>query len=293
MGIWIAAAITTVLATLSVGGVLYRATKETVSARGVLLVAVLLTTPACAAALFGFREPVLHKVWLALAGLGHPGLDAPDVKKTLLYGFLRMFDAPVGEELAKLWPLAIPWFRRELAKHEPARVGMALGLGFGLGEIWVVAWITTKSPAMSALPFWAFGGFLFERLLVCFMHGAFTATALRRWGKGFGWGLLGAMTLHFVGNFPIFFRIIGKPALSQAAWAQVLTFWVIGYACAMLALLSRYLLGKVEPGELLYGRGVCKVCHTEYSRPLLLAMNVGARRYERCNACGKWQWQGG
>ena len=99
--------------------------------------------------------------------------------------------------------------------------------------------------------------------------------------------------LHFIGNFPIFFRILDKPSLSPTVWAQLLSFWVVLHAIAMIALVSRYLYGKFEPGELLHGTAVCSHCHGTYPRPLLLALNFGARRYERCGLCGKWQWNRG
>lgn len=290
MGIWVAAALTTIAAVLVVGATLARLTRDRRGSRVFLAVAAALTLPACAAALFWLREPLLHRAWLELARLAHPTLDDGALKKTLLYSFVRMLDAPLGEEPAKLWPLLLPWFRRELGRHEPVRVAMALGLGFGVGEIWVVAWLSAKSPAITALPFWAFGGFLVERLLVCFMHGAFTAAALRRWGNGFLRGFLLAAALHFAGNFPIFFRIVGVPSLSPAGWSQVLSLWVVVYALAMLAFLSRLLFGAVEPGKLLHGTAVCSSCGETYGRPLLLALNLGARRYERCSRCGKWQW---
>ena len=89
-------------------------------------------------------------------------------------------------------------------------------LGFGIGEIWFLAHALIKSPSYPDLPFWMFGGFMIERLAVCFLHGAFLVPpfyALAA-GRSFLLGGLAGMVLHFLLNFPIYLASI------NAAWAR-------------------------------------------------------------------------
>ena len=51
-------------------------------------------------------------------------------------------------------------------------LALAAGVGFGIGEIWFLAHALIRSPGYPDLPFWMFGGFVVERLEVCFLHGA-------------------------------------------------------------------------------------------------------------------------
>lgn len=288
-GIWIAALLTTIVACL-VGIPALRRLERSPGGRRLVLALVLFQLPMCGIAWYAVREPFLHDVWLRLASVVHPGLDVVQVKGTTTYKLLRMADAPVGEELAKLWPLLLPWVRRELRSTRPETAGVALGFGFGLGEIWVVASFIAASPALAKLPFWHYGGFLQERLIVCACHGVFTAQAVRMLGRGFPLGVLAGMALHFLGNFPIFFRIVGWPPLSDAVWGQVLALWVIAYAIGLLVLLANQ-MGSDAKGlrRAVFGRARCRACGAVFDRGLL-AMNLGPHlRYEPCTVCKKWQ----
>jgi hypothetical protein len=193
----------------------------------------------CALALYGLRLPFLDRVWRALAALLHPDLPPELLARTTAYRVLKMFEAPLAEDLARLWPLLLPWWRRGLAQHHRVRVAAALGLGFGVGEVWTVAWLFREAPGLGAMPWYALGGFITERVMVCVMHGAFTAAALRRWGRGLGWGVLTGMGLHFLGNLPLLFAALNWPALGRTRWQALLGLWVFAYFFAMGALLLR------------------------------------------------------
>ncbi|MGE5589129.1 MAG: PrsW family glutamic-type intramembrane protease [Bacillota bacterium] len=112
--------------------------------------------------------------------------------------------APVLEEAIKLVPLVPLAMRRRLAEPGAALwAGVYLGLGFGLGEVAYLAWGIARSPAYAGYPFWYFGGFFGERLLVVYLHAALTGLAASGWTRGPGraLGTYGmALGLHALAN---------------------------------------------------------------------------------------------
>lgn len=70
-----------------------------------------------------------------------------------------------------------------------------------------------------------------ERMMVCVMHSAFTASALFLIfkHKRVFLGLFACLLLHFLGNFPIF--LAGKNAfgIGTKAWQVILQVWVMLY----------------------------------------------------------------
>lgn len=110
-----------------------------------------------------------------LAGV-EPG-RGPD---TPLWFLLFLFAlAPVFEELIKVLPAALPWVRKHRAGADDAFfTGMALGIGFGLGEAMYIAYQVTSSGVYEKYPWYSFTGFLGERFIVVFLHGFMTAIFL-------------------------------------------------------------------------------------------------------------------
>lgn len=113
--------------------------------------------------------------------------------------------APVTEELIKISPLLVPQIRRmaQPQKLDALWTGFALGAGFGLGEAIYVAYQVGQAPAYAGIPWYMFTGFLIERFLVIFAHGAMTAVFTSFLFQGWGRALLGyliAITLHFILN---------------------------------------------------------------------------------------------
>lgn len=223
MGLFIAAAVASALVVLVWGSQLRRVTPA--AERGFLLAAAALTLPAFFVALWGVRLPVTDPLILRFAALLHPDLSPGALRGTAAYLLPKSLEAPLVEEPAKLWPLLVPLFRARLERASPVRVGLALGLGFALSEIAGLAVLLAHHPPYRALPFWAFGGFIVERLLVALFHGAFTVLSLRRWRRGPGAGLLAAMGAHWLANFPIVLMALDLPPLG-ARWASVVTAWV-------------------------------------------------------------------
>jgi len=274
-GIYTAAFITSALALAIIGGLAVGTTgKKRGGDRTLLLVAIFLELPLCALAFYGVRVPV--DAWLrSILGTGEA------------YKFLTTFYAPLTEEPAKLWPLLLAPFATRVDDRNAVRVAMALGLGFGLGEIWFLAERISHVPDLAKLPWYMLGGFISERFMVCFMHGVFTAAAVRRLRRGLVVGVLGAMGLHYVANLPIYLANVGAFGLGLAAWKNVLGVWVPVYFLAMIALLSYFAFGKLAPGRLLFGRAKCPACGTVYDRPFF-GLNLLTKRYEPCPACRKW-----
>jgi uncharacterized membrane protein YhfC len=93
---------------------------------------------------------------------------------------------------------------------------MALGIGFGIGEIWYLAWQFSMVPGFSGYPFYYFGGFIGERMIVVFLHGVMTAIAVvgfLKGKKGFLVGYSVAVLLHTLTN-------IGAVLYQIGVWDQ-------------------------------------------------------------------------
>lgn len=273
-GIYVAAIIATALALGIEGGVIWWRSKR--PDRPLLLIAFAAALPMCALMFYLVRMPIND--WL----VGIMG------KENSLYRFLTTFYAPLTEEPAKLWPLLIPWFRRRITKENAVIVAAALGLGFGVGEMWFLAEKISHVPKIAALPWYQLTGFINERFMVCIMHGAFTAAALKglRSGRA-AMGFAGAGLLHYFGNFPIYLASFDLGGLGKPAWTIILSAWVALYFGAMLVLIFWLAAGKGKPGRALFGRAKCPACGAVYDRPMF-AFNLGAKRYEPCPACKKW-----
>lgn len=207
-GLVLAALITTVFC-LAVWGSLLRTLPPPLPG-SVLLAAFLVALPLQPAAFYLVRLPCNE--WLT-AWLGH--------KPSL---WIMIFYAPVTEELAKLLPLLVPAVRRAVRPESAARLALAIGLGFGIGELWFIAWNLREVPAVAALPFSMLGGFLGERFMVCLLHSAFTSLALRWRG-----GLLLAMLAHLGLNLPIALAAVDFPPLGKALWGVILGLWTAVY----------------------------------------------------------------
>lgn len=223
MGLLIAAAVTFALIVAVWGSQLRRITPE--GERRFLLVAAALTLPMFFVALWGVRFPITDPLILRFAAWLHPDLPTSALRSTAAYLLPKSLEAPLVEEPAKLWPLALPFFRARLRHASPVRVALALGLGFALSEVAGLAALLAQHPLYRTLPFWAFRGFIVERLVVTLFHGAFTALALRRWGRRFGAGVLAAMAAHWACNFPIILMALDVPPLG-ALWPKVITAWI-------------------------------------------------------------------
>ena len=286
-GIVIAALIATLLALAIIGPLILRHTP--VEERGRLLVIWALHLPMCAAASHFLRQPLDAQLvsWLGMGSGAHR--------------FLTTFYAPLTEEPAKLWLLLTPWLLSRLNRENSLRHGMTIGLGFGVGELWLIAYWVTLNPSLSGAPWFAFIGFIQERIMVCVMHGVFTSAALRTIRAAPVRSVLFAMLLHYTGNFPIYLSQVRIPPLPPVVWQLVLVLWVMFYFVAMLAVVGWLYPDLGGMRQFLRARAQCPECGFIYPRLWLANLNVRMRylitgwkrvynRYERCPNCKKFHW---
>lgn len=209
MGLFIAAAITTALALCGFALLLRRAADRRSTA-----LAFLIALPLQPLMIYAVRLPVDGLLRTTFGMVGWVAIVA-------------LFYAPLTEEPAKWLTAAVPRLRHAIVR-DPIVLALAVGVGFGLGEIWFLAYALINSPSYPDLPFWVFSGFMLERLAVCFLHGAlllppFYALAT---GGSFLLGGLAGMLLHFLLNFPIYLAGIDAFGLG-VDWAPVLVLWIV------------------------------------------------------------------
>jgi hypothetical protein len=226
MGLIIAAAITTGLALLAIGTVIWRLTSP--ADRRMLGLAFLIALPLQPLALYLVRLPLDGVVRAAF------GLGKTSAMIALLY-------APLTEEPAKWLVLALPAVRRALLPANAVPLALAVGLGFGIGEIWFLTHALVTSPGYPDLPFWMFYGFVIERLEICLLHAAFVALPVARLaeGKSFWPGALAGMALHLLVNFPIYPAQLDVFGVGGAAWSVMLRAWVAAWTVAGAVMLWR------------------------------------------------------
>jgi len=275
-GIYAAAAITTVIAIAT--WVVFLMQLATKSDRRWLMTLVALGTLCCPIAYFGVRLPVRPIVREVL------GADSVAMRA------YRTIEAPLTEEPLKLAPLLlllVPTFRRRLTRESVVPTAFALGLGFGIGEIWLVANLIAQVPRFAELPFYEFIGFVGERLVVC----VWAVLALSRGPLWLPLGLLAGMTLHFTANFPVFLAPSEFGGIKQDVfWPLLLTLWILLLAIVTLIALGLLHFGLREFKRLTNGKARCPSCNATYNRPGVLAFNLGLKRYDRCPSCKNWHW---
>ena len=207
-GIYIAAAITTLAAVLFYVFLILRLSGP--GGRGAICTAALVALPLQPLAFYLVRVPLDAAVRSAI------GTDEA-------YGWITTLYAPLTEEPAKWLPLAIPLVWRALKPERVVPLALAIGLGFGVGEIWFLAEQISRIPQYQALPFYLFGGFAIERFYVTFLHGGFVAFVVNRLatGRSFLSGALAGMALHYILNLPIFLASINAFGLPGQTWTTI------------------------------------------------------------------------
>jgi hypothetical protein len=274
-GIYLTAIITTGIAAAIFGPLIHKL-KMPASER-LLWLAAALALPLQPLAFYLVRIPLDH--WL-VAQLG---------STSATYQWLVSLYAPLTEEPAKLIPLLIPAIRREINAANFVRYALAIGVAFAIGEMWFIAERITHMPAVAGMPFYQFGGYVGERLMVCLFHSAFVSVALWQLGRRFALGFAGAAALHWLCNFPILLMAWNVGGLGKTFWTVVIQLWLLVYVLGALALFSFFTFGRTVPGRMLFGRRHCPECEREYDAPLL-GINFGLSRYERCPYCRRWHW---
>ncbi|MBN1454782.1 MAG: hypothetical protein JW945_00810 [Methanomicrobia archaeon] len=235
-GIFIAALIVTILSAGVIGGAIFWRAKA--NERKLLFVVTLVYIPIFFAAYYGLRLPLDSVLGPILSG--YP---------VEFYQFVTLFYAPITEELAKLSLLAVLLLAQRIKKDNYHRFAFTVGLGFGIGEIWFLAELFAKQPQIASLPWYLLGGFITERFLVCFLHGAFVLIAVHYLIKGQYRGILYAMGLHFAVNLPIYLAYITRDYIAAYIWQILLSYYVIIFALVMLVLTSRIISARRRAGS--------------------------------------------
>ncbi len=243
------------------------------------------------AAYYGIRLPIKSRLDALLQMPTSPGA-VPAVWQDVV----QLLYAPLTEEPVKL----VPWLillgcgvnlwptRRRIVP-----LAMSLGLGFAVGEIWLIAFFIASSPKFADVPWYQFGGYIGERLMTVFSHSLFALPTIWFSRRGLVWAVVGAvigMALHFAGNAPIGMMHRNCFGWSTAVWSILCQIWLIVYVFVSLLLFAYLHFGLRVLKQILRAEMVCPECGATYRQPLVKALNFGAWRYEPCEACGKWHW---
>lgn len=273
-GIIIMAIITTFLAVSTIGTVLF--IKSPSMIRHKLFLVFLLNIPIFFFAFFVLRLPLDTFMHFLFSN------------NEMLYDFVKNFYAPLTEESAKLFIVVPLYYFKHIDKENAPFYAFSTGLGFGIGEIWFISFLITQNPEISSLPWYYFGGFLIERLCVCFLHGSFLFVTVYYFvKKKSSIGILFAMGLHFLTNFPIYLGYLLN-LQNNYMWSQILFFWTVSMVIVMFIVMliatSNLLYSKKRVGYMLMGQAKCPECGNIYDRPLFGIVLV-TTRIERCPHC--------
>jgi hypothetical protein len=291
--IYVMAAVTTVLALTAWGMLFWQVCPHDRRRRSLVMLLVMgfLMSPT---AFYLFRRPLL-------IGPLEPVLKQPAWSEgnwSIARDAIRLSYAPLTEEPAKL----LPWFVLLAAgcplwptRRMIAPLAMAAGLGFAAGEIWLVASFVAQAndPKLAGLPWYSFGGFLGERLMTCMAHVLFALPAVmlaRRGRLGLAAGIAIGMALHGLSNSPIVLMHRGAFGLKQETWQLLIQLWLVLFAVAGLAGVVGAFAGRNMWRAIWSRQMICPGCGEVYRQPLLLGLNFGMSRYERCEACHEWHW---
>ncbi len=134
-----------------------------------------------------------------------------------------LFFLPLAlQEVTKLLPLIVPSWRAALADRRGALIaGLALGTGFGIGQMWYLAWgLGREAPLLAAQPFWySLGEFGAEGLLSSFFQATATALLTASLSRGHPRsGYLLAVGYRALSGLGGYLHRWGKWSLAASAW---------------------------------------------------------------------------
>ena len=287
-------AVVTTLAMLAIWGSMLRQLSPRDGRFRLLIGMLCLGCFACPIAFFAIRRPFL-------IALLEPVFSQPiweEGWRSICRDVMRLCFAPLTEEPAKLVPwlivlgLGVPlWPARRLV----APVSLGLGLGFAVGEVWLVAWLIAQrgDPQFAQLPWYQFQGFLTERVMTGMAHTLFvfpTVWLARKGWKHALFGLAIGMTLHWFSNSAIVLMHREAFGWTKNAWGVLVQLWIALFAIAGLIVTIGVWLGPKKARRMWARRMTCPECGGVYTQPLIMGLNFGMKRYEPCGVCHKWHW---
>jgi uncharacterized membrane protein YhfC len=229
----------------------------------------------CMITLFTLTKGDRRYYWLVIAGLPLSLIVNKLIKIPFIGGIAALTDTPLRLDLnTSWWFLLVIWFNAPLFEEaikalpivflkrryfletsiKSLYAGLALGLGFGIGEAAYIAYEIAHSPAYSSLPWYMFTGYAMERLIVTFAHGfltTLTVLGLQRGGKKLWLGYASAVGLHALINLgPILLAL----KLIPAAVSSLGTYLAIAAAFMIFERNLRSLRkeGGAQPEEFVY-----------------------------------------
>jgi len=231
-----------------------------------LLAAVLLTLPLSPFAYYGLHLPLDNMIRVVISS------------ESSVYKFVKIGYGPIIKESIKLVPLFLPLIRRRISSKNFVAFGMALGLGFGIGEIWLIAFQTNHVLANFMLPFgYVLLGFIAERLMFCFLHGAFTSLVLFHWSRRWAIGLGKAIGLHILAVLPLHLSQMNILDISPRAWRSILPMYLVFFFICMIFMLIYLRSGAKGIHEIFMRADInCTNCGKPYKRSFWMT-NVSKR----------------
>jgi RsiW-degrading membrane proteinase PrsW (M82 family) len=278
--IWIAAVITTILIFFIVGGILLKIIDISKYKKEMIFIFLLnLLLPASLYYLVRLPLDSLINRWLA---------TYPEV----LF-WVKSIYAPITEEPGKALILLFPFCLKFLNKSTIQGAAIAAGMGFGIGEAWLLAHLYAGNPVFNSYQWYEYTGFISERFTVAIIHGSFIGltiyfTVVKR---KFLLGISLAMLSHFALNFPILlFSSHGIPLQTITRQILLMSWSTVFFALSLVFLIwlgnkpNISLLGKLRKA---LGKATCPKCNATYDRPIL-GINLLTKRLEKCPNCKKW-----
>jgi uncharacterized membrane protein YhfC len=157
-----------------------------------------------------------------------------EIDSPLWFIIVIWLNAPIFEEAIKAIPILFPAARGFLEDGTKSLyAGLALGLGFGLGEAAFIAYGVAQNSEFASLPWYVFTGYVFERIIVTFAHGFLTSLSVlgyQRSGRTALFGYLSAAGLHALINLgPILLalKLIPMAVSGMATYAAILGAFVL------------------------------------------------------------------
>lgn len=279
-GMFIAGIISTVLSLGIWGALIIK--KTPASLHSTLILAFLVQLPMSALVFYFVREPISN--WYAT--IFEPG--------TPWYTLIKSFEAPLTEEPAKLISLLfIPFVLKFLKGKQAWFLGLAIGLGFGIGEIWTLVYLLYE-PSLANVPWYNFIGGMIERILACFAHGVFTGIAVvwilraKRLSLAIK-GLLLAMLGHYMLNVIVLlpYMIPQIMLIPYTVWMAIVGVYLGIFFITIFIFFWKRAIGKAPNLAWALGITTCKSCGRKFKAGLL-TINLAVATGQRCPYCKKW-----